>query len=40
MPSFAFASTDQSAPHQLTLAVLTANAEDISALQIYFGIVA
>jgi hypothetical protein len=35
MPTFTFGSTVESAPHQLTLPVLTANADDISELQIY-----
>jgi hypothetical protein len=36
MPTFTFGSTVESAPHQLTLPVLTGNAEEISALQIHY----
>ncbi|MGH3127247.1 MAG: hypothetical protein ACRDPX_04950 [Gaiellaceae bacterium] len=36
MPTFAFGSTVESAPQQLTLPVLTTNAEGISALQIHY----
>jgi hypothetical protein len=35
MPAFAFGSTVESAPHQLTLPLLTVNAEAISRLQIF-----
>jgi hypothetical protein len=36
MPTFTFGSTVESAPHQLTLPVLSANAENISMLQLHY----